>query len=324
MKNSKLTRNIIVVLLFVLSGLFFYNLGVKNKDKDESVDEYNITVQSSSGGSLTSNVPEAKAGDEIVLTLNIDENYKFKEWEIIAGNIEIKDNKFNMPAADVVIKAIFEEDIKIVVVNDNELLKNVLKKFSGRLGYEYCSLDLSTINELYSDSFDVNTISNDLLFLIAINNEEVEAEVGTFFSKNYLNNKVKNLLNTNKEIDFNSIASHINNFNYENYSNEEIKVSMNIFGCLDNLDDLIKVIISGEEDNNHLYIYERIAFGRNSQYGEMSYYKDPGLNTFVESFEYDIELPSSQVTINDYNLYKYTFLKEGSTYKLLRIEKYIN
>ena len=39
-----------------------------------------------------------------------NEGYHFKEWQVISGDVTIKDDKFTMPEGNVEIKAIFEED----------------------------------------------------------------------------------------------------------------------------------------------------------------------------------------------------------------------
>ena len=52
---------------------------------------------------------KALNGEEITLTATPKEGYAFKEWQVIKGNVEIKDNKFIMPDEDVTVKAIFEE-----------------------------------------------------------------------------------------------------------------------------------------------------------------------------------------------------------------------
>ena len=62
------------------------------------------------GGTASASHETAAAGTEITLTAVPDEGYHFKEWQVMRGNVTIKDDKFTMPDSDVEIKAIFEED----------------------------------------------------------------------------------------------------------------------------------------------------------------------------------------------------------------------
>ena len=58
----------------------------------------------------------ALPGTEITLTAEaydedyLKESYHFKEWQVISGNVTINENKFTMPAENVTIKAVFEEN----------------------------------------------------------------------------------------------------------------------------------------------------------------------------------------------------------------------
>ena len=46
----------------------------------------------------------------ITLSATANSGYHFKEWQVVSGSVTITDNKFTMPASDVTVKAIFEED----------------------------------------------------------------------------------------------------------------------------------------------------------------------------------------------------------------------
>ena len=72
--------------------------------------EYTVTVTSGGNGTASASPAKAAAGTEITLTAMPNEGYHFKEWQVISGNVTIKDNKFTMPDSDVEIKAIFEKD----------------------------------------------------------------------------------------------------------------------------------------------------------------------------------------------------------------------
>ena len=72
--------------------------------------EYTVTVTSGGNGMASASPAKAVAGTEITLTAKPDEGYRFKEWEVMSGNVTIKDDKFTMPSANVEVKAIFEKD----------------------------------------------------------------------------------------------------------------------------------------------------------------------------------------------------------------------
>ena len=72
--------------------------------------EHTITVTTEGGGTASASSAKAVVGTEIRLTAKPDEGYRFKEWEVMSGNVTIKDDKFTMPSANVEVKAVFEED----------------------------------------------------------------------------------------------------------------------------------------------------------------------------------------------------------------------
>ena len=72
--------------------------------------EYIITVTAEGGGTASASSTSATAGTEITLTATPDTGYHFKEWQVMRGNVTIKDDKFTMPDSNVEVKAIFEED----------------------------------------------------------------------------------------------------------------------------------------------------------------------------------------------------------------------
>ena len=72
--------------------------------------EYTVTVTSGGNGTASASPAKAAAGTEITLTAMPNEGYHFKEWQVISGNVTIKDNKFTMPDSDVEVKAVFEKD----------------------------------------------------------------------------------------------------------------------------------------------------------------------------------------------------------------------
>ena len=72
--------------------------------------EHTITVTTEGGGTASASPAKATAGTEITLTATPNTGYHFKEWQVISGNVTIKDDKFLMPDSNVEVKAIFEED----------------------------------------------------------------------------------------------------------------------------------------------------------------------------------------------------------------------
>ena len=80
------------------------------KDAPPVPTEFTITVKTDGNGTASASHAKAVVGTEIRLTATPKEGYHFKEWQVISGNVTIKDNKFTMPDTNVAIKAIFEED----------------------------------------------------------------------------------------------------------------------------------------------------------------------------------------------------------------------
>ena len=73
--------------------------------------EYTITVKTDGNGTASASHVKAVVGTEITLTATPDTGYHFKEWQVMRGNVTIKDDKFTMPDSDVEVKAVFEEDV---------------------------------------------------------------------------------------------------------------------------------------------------------------------------------------------------------------------
>ena len=72
--------------------------------------EHTVTVSNDGNGTGAATPSTATAGTTITLTATPDEGYHFKEWQVMRGNVTIKDDKFTMPDSEVEIKAIFEKD----------------------------------------------------------------------------------------------------------------------------------------------------------------------------------------------------------------------
>ena len=80
------------------------------KDAPPTPTEYTVTVTTEGGGTASASPAKAAAGTEITLTATPNTGYHFKEWQVISGNVTIKDGKFLMPNDNVEVKAIFEKD----------------------------------------------------------------------------------------------------------------------------------------------------------------------------------------------------------------------
>ena len=71
---------------------------------------YNVTVTDDGNGTGTASPATSEAGMEITLRATPNTGYHFKEWQVVSGGVTITDNRFIMPAGDVTVKAIFEEN----------------------------------------------------------------------------------------------------------------------------------------------------------------------------------------------------------------------
>ena len=72
--------------------------------------EYAVTVRDDGHGTGSADPASATAGTEITLTATPNAGYHFKEWQVMSGDVTVRDDKFTMPGSNVEVKAIFEED----------------------------------------------------------------------------------------------------------------------------------------------------------------------------------------------------------------------
>ena len=79
--------------------------------------EYTITlVQPSEGGTIAAGVEKATYGTEIVLTATPDEGKQLEKWIVTDANdnpINVKNDKFIMPAANVTVTASFRDELHL-------------------------------------------------------------------------------------------------------------------------------------------------------------------------------------------------------------------
>jgi hypothetical protein len=80
----------------------------KPEDPEPVTVNCSIKVTTDGNGTASASSETALTGNEITLTATPNEGYQFKEWQVIAGEVTITDNKFTLGTTDVEIKAIFE------------------------------------------------------------------------------------------------------------------------------------------------------------------------------------------------------------------------
>ncbi len=93
----------------------FSNIKLELEGDEETAGQYTITVESDENGTAKANRDTANEGDSITLTATPNAGYAFKEWQVLSGeglvsDIVIDYNRFTMPAGNVSIKALFEEE----------------------------------------------------------------------------------------------------------------------------------------------------------------------------------------------------------------------
>ena len=80
------------------------------EDAPPTPTEYTVTVKTAGNGTASASHAKAVVGTEITLTATPNAGYHFKEWQVMSGDVTVRDDKFTMPSGNVEIKAIFEED----------------------------------------------------------------------------------------------------------------------------------------------------------------------------------------------------------------------
>lgn len=69
---------------------------------------YNVIVENDGNGSAYAAPASATMGEKITLTSTANSGYRFKEWQIVSGDVTISGDAFTMPAGNVTVKALFE------------------------------------------------------------------------------------------------------------------------------------------------------------------------------------------------------------------------
>ncbi len=76
---------------------------------------YNVTVENDGNGSASAAPASATMGETITLTSTPNSGYRFKEWHIVSGDVTISGDVFTMPAGNVVVKAVLNENQAMAV-----------------------------------------------------------------------------------------------------------------------------------------------------------------------------------------------------------------
>ena len=110
--------------------------------------EYAVTVRDDGHGTGSADPASATAGTEITLTATPNAGYHFKEWQVMSGDVTVRDDKFTMPGSDVEVKAIFEE-----IYNDPEQFPiHALggARYTDTLRHAWgCAIDINPVENYY-------------------------------------------------------------------------------------------------------------------------------------------------------------------------------
>ncbi len=68
-----------------------------------------VSVTNDGHGSATADPASCVVTTPVALTATPDNGYRFKEWQVVSGNVTVTNNRFIMPNNNVTIKAIFEK-----------------------------------------------------------------------------------------------------------------------------------------------------------------------------------------------------------------------
>ena len=90
-------------------------------DKPPVKEQYKVSVDTEGEGVAISSVKQAKSGTVVSLEAVAGKDNYFKEWQVLSGDVQIKDNKFTMPEGEVRIKAVFDKDPSATTENTIEV-----------------------------------------------------------------------------------------------------------------------------------------------------------------------------------------------------------
>ena len=95
---------------FTMPGSDVEVKAIFEKNAPPTPTEYTVTVKTDGNGTASASPATAVVGTDITLTATPNAGYHFKEWQVMSGDVTVRDDKFTMPGSDVEVKAIFEED----------------------------------------------------------------------------------------------------------------------------------------------------------------------------------------------------------------------
>ena len=81
---------------------------------------YTVTVETDGNGTASASSASATAGTMISLSAAPAGGFHFERWEVVSGSVTIADNAFTMPAENVTIRAIFEQDPPVIPSTPSE------------------------------------------------------------------------------------------------------------------------------------------------------------------------------------------------------------
>lgn len=110
-----------------VTGIAATDMGDKEYEAKWELTPYTVTLEAEFGTATASALSRgvvteqttATMGTTILLTATPDKGFLFKEWQVVSGNVTIRENTFVMPAGDVVIKAVFERPAPPPQTGDN-------------------------------------------------------------------------------------------------------------------------------------------------------------------------------------------------------------
>ncbi len=145
-------RRILTILAMALIIPFVFMLSAcggsgDNNQNQEPLPEgyYRITALQTTGGTVTASKSSAQEGEEITLSYRTNSGYLFVSITVKDENnqdVELNDNKFTMPASDVIVSATFERasgqkyfvEINFDVYGEIELVSPSMEQFAQSQG----------------------------------------------------------------------------------------------------------------------------------------------------------------------------------------------
>ena len=94
---------------------------MKHPEWADYLDDYTVTIDTITGGTVTASPNSGDEGEEITLTQEASTGYEFVSWDVEDGDhttITVTDNKFLMPASNVTVGATFDKIDFDITVDD--------------------------------------------------------------------------------------------------------------------------------------------------------------------------------------------------------------